>query len=128
MTSLLSRNSLLRRGLFCLLATALPLRASAEITEDPPEAALKKMLEAVKVFLTDADDAVRAGITKQMFEGVSGLLTPRLKQGYKTSYLNKLRQHGHTVYLWKLEFSDGKDEALVKLSVKDGKVSGILIQ
>jgi hypothetical protein len=132
-----TRARILRGGLLVLLcatpATTIAGTASAAITADPPEATLKAMLEAVKAksyddFLTEADDTLRAGLTKQMFEGVSGLVGPRLKQGYKTSYLAKLRKTGIAVHLWKLEFSDGKDEAMVTLSVKNGKVAGIFIQ
>jgi hypothetical protein len=131
-----TRASFLRGGLLVLLSAAastlIPAAASAAITDDPPEATLKKMLEAVKTksydaFLADADDAVRAKLTRQNFEGVSALIGPRLKQGYKTSYLTRLRKEGFATHLWKLEFSDGKDEALVTMSVKDGKVAGIFI-
>jgi hypothetical protein len=132
-----TRAFFLRGGLLVVLcaspSTPIAGTASAAITADPPEATLKVILDAVKTksyedFLTDADDNVRAKVTKQMFEGVSGLVGPRLKQGYKTSYLTKLRKSGIAVHLWKLEFSDGKDEALVTMSVKDGKVAGILLQ
>jgi hypothetical protein len=35
-----------------------------------------------------------------------------------------LNQQGYTVYLWKLEFKDGKDDVLVTMAVRDGKVGG----
>lgn len=132
-----TRALLLRGGMLALLSVSVSRwiagTALAAITADPPEATLKKMLEAVKTksyedFLTEADDTVKAKLTKQMFEGVSGQVGPRLKQGYKTTYLSKLRKGEITVHLWKLEFSDGKDEALVTMAVKDGKVAGIFIQ
>jgi len=133
----LTRALSLRGGLLALLSvsgsTWIAGTALAAITADPPEATLKKMLEAVKTksyddFLIEADDTVKAKLTKQMFEGVSGQVGPRLKQGYKTAYLSKLRKGEITVHLWKLEFSDGKDEALVTMAVKDGKVAGIFFQ
>ena len=104
--------------------------------QDPPEAVMKSILEATKeksydAFLTHADSGVRAGISKQMFDGVAGMFSARLQKGYKTTYLAKLRQKGYTVHLWKLEFADGKDEVLFRLTMdKDGagKYSGVLLQ
>jgi hypothetical protein len=100
----------------------------------PPaaETTMKKMMEAVKTksfdnFMADTDDGMRAALTKQQFEGVSNQLAPRLKQGYRTTYLSKLRQEGHDVFLWKLEITDAKDDHLIKLSLKDGKVAAFLI-
>ena len=100
----------------------------------PPaaETTMKKMMEAVKTksfdsFMADTDEGMRAELTKQMFEGVSNQLAPRMKQGYRTTYLSKLRQEGHDVFLWKLEFTEGANDHLIKMSLKDGKVAGFLI-
>jgi len=100
----------------------------------PPaaETTMKKMMEAVKIksfdsFMAETDDGMRAALTKQMFEGVANQLAPKLKQGYRTTYLSKLRQEGHEVFVWKLEISDAQDDHLIKMSLKDGKVSGFLI-
>jgi hypothetical protein len=131
-----SRAQFLRAVMVMLTSAAMALSAAsaaAAITEDPPEAALKKVLEAVKTrsfddFLADADDNVRAKLGRQQFDAVSALVGPRLKEGYKTTYLTKLRKSGNAVHLWKLQFKDGKDEALVTMSVKDGKMTGIFIQ
>lgn len=127
----------MRRAQFLLLSAAILLTiapgTSMAQTQAEPEALMKKMVEATKnrayeAFLSDCDDTMRASLTKQMFDGVSGMLAPRLKQGWKHTYLGKLRQQGSIVYLWRLEFADGKDEHLLKLALKDGKVSGILVQ
>lgn len=66
-----------------------------------------------------------------MFEGVSGMMGPRLDKGHKLTYPTRLRQRGHAIHLWKLEFTDGKDEVLVCLTMDSnaaGKYSGILFQ
>jgi hypothetical protein len=117
------------------VAALLPWRAAAaqSTAADPPEPLMKKMLEAIKTrsyedFLLDCDDKMRAALSKQMFEGVSNQLAPRLRQGYKTAYLGKIRQQGFVTYLWKLELADGKDEILARMSMKDGKVGGFLLQ
>jgi hypothetical protein len=108
-----------------------PVRA--EITQDPPEKALANMMEAIKAksypdFLVDADDQFRAALSQQNFDGVSGQLAPRLKAGYKTKFLGKLRKQGGTVHVWKLEFSDAKDEALVLMTVMNKKIAGFFVQ
>ena len=110
-----------------------PPVAHAEVTQDPPEKVMVGMMEATKNrsyddFLVDANDDVRANLSQQMFQAVCNQVAPRLKQGYKTRFLAKLKQTGQTVYLWKLEFADGKDEALIHMVVKDKKVAGILLQ
>lgn len=107
--------------------------ARADVVGDPPEPTLKRMIEAVKErrhdeFLSEADDKLRAALTKQQFDAVSNIYAPRMKTGYKTSYLGRLKQQGHVVFLWKLELADGKDDTLVKMAVKDAKVSGIWLQ
>ena len=131
MTTRISRAELLSIGAATLLAAA-PAIALAE-TQAVPEAVMKRMLEAAKngaygEFMADCNDKMKAELTKQMFEGVSGMLAPRLKQGWKHVYLGKLRQDGHITHLWRLEFADGKDEHLLKISIKDGKVGGIWVQ
>jgi hypothetical protein len=59
---------------------------------------------------------------------VSRQLAARLKQGYHATFLGQLDQQGYTVYLWKLSFDDKKDDHLVKMAVKDGKVGGFWVQ
>jgi hypothetical protein len=131
MTMTLTRARLLSLGAALLIACA-PVISFAE-TQAEPETLMKKMMEATtngsyEKFLSDCDQKLKANLTKQMFEGVSGMLAPRLKQGWKHIYLGKLRQQGSIVHLWRLEFADGKDEHLVRMSLKDGKVSGIFVE
>ena len=100
---------------------------------DSIEASMKKMLAAIQSnsyddFVASGDAAFKSGMSKQMLDGVSTQLGPRLKQGYHPTALGKLSQQGYTVYLWKLEFNDKKDDYLVKMAVKDGKVGGFLLQ
>jgi hypothetical protein len=107
--------------------------ARAEITEDPPEKAMRNVLESHKSksyedFLVDADDGIKAGITRQMFEGMSNQLAPRLKAGYKTMFVCRLRKLGRAVYLWKVEFTDGKDDVLLRIDIKDKKMTAVLFQ
>ncbi len=94
---------------------------------------LRKLLTAVEEanydsFVADGNAAFKAGLTKQMLEGVSGLLSSRMKTGYQTVYLGHLTQQGCHVHLWKLVFKDGGDDTLAKLVLKDGKIAGFWLQ
>jgi hypothetical protein len=124
--------------IFCLstagLSVAPSLSAHADVTQDPPEKVLNMMIEATKNrsfadFMAEANDVMRADLTLQNFEGVCGQLSPRLQKGYKTKYLTKLRKEDQMmVYLWKLEYADGKDDGLITMAIKNKKVAGIHLQ
>jgi hypothetical protein len=79
-------------------------------------------------FVEDGSPEFKAKLTKQMFAGVSAMLSPRLKKGYEAAYLGSLRQQGCAVYLWKLAYKDGGDDTLAKLVVKNAKVAGFWLQ
>lgn len=101
--------------------------------KDSARLVLDKLLKAVEAndydsFVADGTAQVKAGLTKQMLEGVSAQLAPRLKKGYDATYLGELKQSGCQVYLWKLAYKDGGDDTLARLTLKDGKVAGFLLQ
>ncbi len=122
----------LAAGALCLtLATEKPAVA-APVAPTAAERVLLKMIEAVKAqsyddFLTDADAKLKSQFSRQQFEGICGLYTAPLRKGYRLEYLGQLRQRGALVYLWKVSVVDGQDESLVKLAMKDGKVSGVWV-
>lgn len=101
----------------------------------PPQTvvdSLKTILDAIasrdyELFTTVGDSGYKAGITKQMFEGVSEQLAPRMEEGYSTTYLGDLKQGDYQIYLWKLSFVDGGDEFVARLTLSGDKVAGILI-
>ncbi len=114
-----------------LLSESTP--AGAAGPAEPGRAIFEKLLKAVEgndynSFVADGTDAFKAGLTKQMLEGVSGQLSPRLKQGYDCTFLGELRQHGLQVLIYKLSYKDGGDDTLAKLVLKDGKVAGFWLQ
>jgi hypothetical protein len=78
-------------------------------------------------FLMVGDNRFRHGIPEDAFKSVSISLSPRLRAGYSVAYLDILRQGHARVSLWKITFQDGGDDALLRLSVFDGKVNGVLI-
>lgn len=115
----------------CVVFSASLCMAGSEIEAARPM--LDKLLEAVEAndyasFVADGNDAFKAGLTKQMLEGVSAQLAPRMQKGYDVSYLGELKQQGCQVHLWKLAYRDGGDDTLAKLVLKDGKVAGFWLQ
>ena len=114
----------------------LAISASLCMAGNAPETArpvLDKLLTAVAAndyanFVLDGTAAFKAGITKQMLEGVSAQLSPRLAKGYETTFLGDLKQQGAQVCLWKLAYKDGGDDTLAKLVLQDGKVAGFWLQ
>jgi aldehyde:ferredoxin oxidoreductase len=79
------------------------------------------------LFTTVGTSSYKAGITRQMFEGVSEQLAPRMAQGYSTTYFGALKQLHYQVYLWKLSFADDGDEFVTRMTMDGDKVAGILI-
>jgi hypothetical protein len=127
-------NPRISRGRFLTLAglLLLPLSARAQ-TSDPPEGLMKKMMEAIRArsyddFMIECDEGMRAALSRQQFDGVAGLMAPSLQPGYKTTFLGKLQQKGHAIYLWKLVPATVKDETLIRIAIKDKKVAGFLLQ
>jgi hypothetical protein len=51
-----------------------------------------------------------------------------MKKGYEVFQLGILNQQGCQVYLRKLVFKDGGDDLLVKLALRNGKVTGFWFQ
>ena len=92
-----------------------------------------KLLQAIEnndlnSFVADGDDQFKAAITKQMVNGVNGMIAPRIKKGYEIIPLGTLNQQGCKVYLKKLVFKDGGDDILIRLALRDGKVAGFWFQ
>lgn len=78
--------------------------------------------------VADFTSSFKAQTTKQIVAGISEQISPRMKKGYDVIFLTDLKQRGQKAYLWKLTFEDGGDDWSVKVWLKDGKVSGFLLQ
>ena len=122
-----------RRVLAVVLFFGLASPASWAQAPAQVETILKSMLTATQAnslpdFVAAGDPAFKAGMTKPMLDSVSQQLAPRLKGGYTASFLGKLNQQAFAVYLWKLEFKDGKDDVLVTMAVRDGMVGGFWLR
>ncbi len=119
------------------LALALTLAATSRVQAVDPDPAVKKtfdkLMDAVKAndreaFIANGTDAVKKGMTQEIMDAVSKLLSPRLKKGYEATYLCQLKQSGTQVHLWKLSFKDGGDDVIIRIALKDGKVDGFFLQ
>jgi hypothetical protein len=122
-------------GMLLVGCVCVALSAGHCLGAEPEVAAtmVKKLLAAVKAndydaFVAQGNATVKAGLTKQMLEGVSAQLASRMEKGYDSLYFGALKQQECEVYLWKLTYKDGGDDTLVKLVLKDGKVAGFWLQ
>jgi maltoporin len=97
------------------------------------ETTMKNMLAAVQAkslqnFIAAGDASFKQGMTQEMLDGVNAQLAPRLNEGYTSTFIGSLNQQGYIVYLWKVVFKDGKDDRLITMAVKDGKVGGFFLR
>jgi hypothetical protein len=67
------------------------------------------------------------GITQEQFENVSQQLAPRMVLAMTQIYLGQLRQAQHQIYLWKFSFEDDGDEYVIRMTMHNDQVAGILI-
>jgi hypothetical protein len=109
-----------------------PARAEAPAPAppyDPADALMKKLVDAVKAdayadFVADGTPRLKS-ISKGAFGLLSARFRPMLLQGYKTTFLAKLRKLDGTIHLWKLEPAGAKEDFEIRLVlVKDGKNAG----
>jgi hypothetical protein len=76
-------------------------------------------------FVANADDNLKAALTKTQFDAASNFMIKRTSGGYDTTFLGELNQHGYQVFLYRLRFKDGGDDMLGTMSLKNDKVGGI---
>ena len=117
------------------VALSLAFVAPVALAQAPQqiETTMKNMLAAMQAkslqnFIAAGDTAFQQGMTQEMLDSVSAQLAPRLSQGYTSTFLGTLNQQGYTVYLWKVVFKDGKDDRVITMAVKDGKVGGFFLR
>lgn len=117
------------------LVAVLALAATAKAADPDPsvQKTFKSLLSAIQandrdMFVANATDAVKQGLTQQVMDGLSKQFGSRLKKGYEATYLCTLKQQGLQVHLWKLTFKDDGDDIVVRVALKDGKVDGFFLQ
>jgi RNA polymerase sigma-70 factor (ECF subfamily) len=69
----------------------------------------------------------RAALDRARFDDASAQLSGRLSQGHRVTLFGTLRRHGMVDWLYKLEFSDDGDDALVTLAMNGWQVAGFLV-
>ena len=69
----------------------------------------------------------RAG-SREAFQRASETIAPLCREGYELRFLTNMQQQGSDVYLWKLIPAVGRDQFLVRLTMKNGKISGFFFQ
>lgn len=94
------------------------------------EIIFKKLLAAqtakdYDAFVADADDNLKAALSKTQFDAASNFMSKRTSGGYDTTFLGELNLRGCQVFLYRLRFTDGGDDILGTMSLKDDKVAGI---
>ena len=88
-------------GMLLVGCACVALSAGNCLGAEPEVAAttVKKLLAAVEAndydaFVAQGNATFKAGLTKQMLEGVSAQLASRMKKGYDSLYLGALKQQG----------------------------------
>lgn len=115
------------RLLALLLATFALVPFSALAQSHEARTQFKKMITAVETgdydsFVVNAEPTFRAELPKTAFNSGTLTIFVRMKSGFTSSYLGTLSKGGFSVSYWKLVFKDGKDDVLVSMALKNGKV------
>jgi RNA polymerase sigma-70 factor (ECF subfamily) len=98
-----------------------------------PESLLRLMLTAIANnsyddFVSVGDDQFKAVLHLDTMEETVNDLGPHLAGGYQAISLATLQQDDQVLHLWKLELGDGSDDVLIKMSLKDGQVTGFIAE
>jgi RNA polymerase sigma-70 factor (ECF subfamily) len=93
---------------------------------------LAELLQAIQAnayddFVAKGSAGFKAAIQPTMLRGLSRNLGAHLAVGYQPSSLGSLRRPGGTLWLFRLEFADGGDDALVSMFTDGWQVAGLLI-
>ena len=78
-------------------------------------------------FVLYGSDTLKAALRKDDFQAGVKAFGAAFHKGYGLEPLGQLWQRGQVVHLWKLVLP-GRDDHLLRMSILDGRVSGILIQ
>lgn len=122
---------------FRLAVMVLALVSFGALADGRPSAATEALLDGqLKAIAADdyagfvdhADAHFRQTLGKEQFHSVAQALGDPLQAGYETTYLGALNQAGLKVYLWKIVYSEKKDDNLIKMALRDDDIAGFWIQ
>jgi hypothetical protein len=113
-----------------LLVTGTGLRAEDDAAA---QAMFEKLMTAqsakdYETFVADGTTQLQAALSKTQFEASSDILAPKFAKEHEIQFLGELNQRGYEVYLYRIRFQDGSDDIQGTLSLKEGKVAGILFR
>jgi hypothetical protein len=118
--------------IIALLVTATIIRLRAE--DDARAGAIFQKLIAAneardyEAFVADGTPELKAALSQTQFTAAASLLAPKFSKNPTISLLGEVNQRGFEVYLYRLRFTDGSDDILGTLSLKNGQVAGILFR
>ena len=93
---------------------------------------LAELLQAIQgntydAFVAKGSAVFKAAVQPAMFRRLSTNLGARLATGFQPTSLGSLRRPGGTLWLFRLEFADGGDDALVSMFTDGWQVAGFFI-
>jgi RNA polymerase sigma-70 factor (ECF subfamily) len=93
---------------------------------------LAELLQAIQAnayddFVAKGSAGFKAAVQPTMLRGLSANLGAHLAIGYRPTSLGSLRRSGGTLWLFRLEFADGGDDALVSMFTDGWQVAGFFI-
>jgi RNA polymerase sigma-70 factor (ECF subfamily) len=93
---------------------------------------LAELLQAIQAnayddFVAKGSAGFKAAVQPALLRGLSANLGAHLAVGYQPASLGSLRRSGGTLWLFRLEFADGGDDALVSMFTDGWQVAGFFI-
>jgi RNA polymerase sigma-70 factor (ECF subfamily) len=93
---------------------------------------LAELLQAIQAnayddFVAKGSAGFKAAVQPTMLRGLSTNLGAHLAVGFQSTLLGSLRRSGGTLWLFRLEFADGGDDALVRMFTDGWQVAGFFI-
>lgn len=79
-------------------------------------------------FIRLCAEGLRREISRENFDKVHRQLSSRFTHDWSSHAAGTLKQHDCDVSLWIISFKDGGDDLLFKLTIKDGKLAGFVIE
>jgi hypothetical protein len=79
-----------------------------------------------EMFCSVMNEFVRTAVPKEKFGSVCQNLAVYFKVDYSTIYMGEMIENEHAVHFWRLSAPAPKSDLLIRMSVKDDLVSGIL--
>jgi hypothetical protein len=79
-------------------------------------------------FVAKGSARFKAAVEPDRLRGLSSNLGARLASGFQPTLLGSLRKPKGTLWLFRLEFTDGGDDVLVSMTMAGWQVAGFFIE